>query len=92
FSEQLATLPPPFPNTNADTLASASRGLTGADIKAVIEDAKLLFAQAKLSGAAPRPIENFFLDAMATLRATRRKYGKRNSHALLHSNIGLLAE
>jgi hypothetical protein len=42
---------------NVATLAAASRGLTGADLKAVVEDGKLLFAHDKVHGQQPRPPE-----------------------------------
>ncbi len=48
-------------------------GFTGADLKCAIEDGKLLFAYAKSNG----PVEQYFLEAIATIRENRRKYGKR---------------
>ena len=51
-----------------DILAGASRGLTGADLKAVVEDAKLLFAHDKARGKTPRPVEEYYLEAIETVR------------------------
>jgi transitional endoplasmic reticulum ATPase len=92
FSEQLAGLTAPFSTAKIDVLARTSRGLTGADIKAAVEDGKLLFAHAKLRGAPPRPIEDFFLEAITAIRTTRRNYGKRKSHSLSDPAIGFLVD
>jgi hypothetical protein len=57
-------------------LAFASRGLTGADLKAVVEDGKLLFAHDKASGKPPRPAAEYFIEAIETIRANRRNYAR----------------
>jgi hypothetical protein len=56
---------------------NASHGLTGADLKSVIEDGKLLFAHDRLTGKFERSAEEYFLAAIETIRANRRSYGKR---------------
>jgi transitional endoplasmic reticulum ATPase len=77
--ERLMRLMEPLRSTDIQMLAAASRGLTGADLKAVVEDGKLLFAHDKARGKTPRAIEEYFLDAIATVRANRRNYGKRKA-------------
>ena len=47
-------MPPPLCDVDVAQLASASSGATGADLKAIIEDGKLLFAGAPRGGAALR--------------------------------------
>jgi transitional endoplasmic reticulum ATPase len=74
--EKLAPLPPPLGAADCSILAPASRGLTGADLKAVVEDAKLLFAHDKAKGRPLRPVEEYFIDAIETLRANRRKHAR----------------
>jgi transitional endoplasmic reticulum ATPase len=58
-------------------VASASSGLTGADLKAVVEDGKLLFAYDKAHGKTGRPLEEYFLEAIETIRSNRRNYVRR---------------
>lgn len=72
--EKLAPLPPPLGHADAAVLASASRGLTGADLKAVIEDGKLLFAHDKARGKPLRAAEEYFLEGISAVRANRRNY------------------
>jgi transitional endoplasmic reticulum ATPase len=77
FSERVAALPPPFTWVDAAALARASRGLTGADLKAAVEDAKLLYAHARFQGNGMRPVEEYFLEAITTIRTNRRNYARR---------------
>jgi SpoVK/Ycf46/Vps4 family AAA+-type ATPase len=77
--ESLGKLTAPVNAADTSILAAASRGLTGADLKAVVEDGKLLFAHDKVKGKPPRPIEDYFLDAIKTIRENRRGYGKRKT-------------
>jgi transitional endoplasmic reticulum ATPase len=72
--EKLSKLPQPIGTADIDMLASATRGLTGADLKAVVEDAKLLFAHDKATGKVLRPSTEYFLEAIETVRANRRNY------------------
>jgi len=77
FRDKLASLPAPLCNADIAMLAAMSRGLTGADLKALIEDGKLLFAHSQSAGKPRCAIETYFLDAIATIRQNRRKYQKR---------------
>ena len=74
--ERLAAVPGAIGAADALQLATATNGLTGADLNAVVEDAKLLFAHDVSRSAAPRPAEAYFLDAIAELRANRRSYAR----------------
>jgi predicted AAA+ superfamily ATPase len=75
--EKLAKLPSPIGAADIATLASASRGMTGADLKAVVEDAKLLYAQDVVLNAPLRPAERYYLQAIATVRANGRRRSRR---------------
>jgi len=77
FAEKVAVLPLPLASVDTDTLARASRGLTGADLKAAVEDAKLLYAYEWKQGKGVQPVEDYFLDAIATIRVNRRNYARR---------------
>ncbi len=77
--ERLAGLPHPMGTADVEIVVAASRGLTGADLKAVIEDGKLLYAHDHATGKTPRLAEQYFLDAIETVRANRRNYSKRKT-------------
>jgi hypothetical protein len=61
-------------NADTEALAAASRGCTGADLKAIIEDGKLQFAYDQSLATTEPAIEQYFLRAIATARENRRKY------------------
>jgi transitional endoplasmic reticulum ATPase len=77
LDSKLAGLPDPVASVDVRKLASASRGLTGADLNAVVEDGKLLFAHDLASGKALRPAEDYFLEAIETVRANQASYARR---------------
>ena len=93
FRDHLAAMPPPLCHVDAVQLASASHGATGADLKAIIEDGKLLFARDQTTSNNGRPAEEYFLDAIATIRQNRRKYQKRRPAQLTEArSFGFRAE
>jgi transitional endoplasmic reticulum ATPase len=81
--EKLTKLPSPIRSADIATLANASRGMTGADLKAVVEDAKLLYAQDVVLNAPSRPPEEYYLEAIATVRANGRRRARRTSDRLI---------
>ncbi|HEV2446897.1 MAG TPA: ATP-binding protein, partial [Candidatus Sulfopaludibacter sp.] len=70
----MAGLPEPLAAADLGRLAAASRGLTGADLKAVVEDGKLLYAHDVAAGKEPRAVERYFLEAIETVRANQIHY------------------
>ena len=62
-------------------LARGSSGLSGADLKSVVEEGKLLYAHAVASGKASTPVESFFVRAIETCRSNRRSYCKKRAPA-----------
>jgi SpoVK/Ycf46/Vps4 family AAA+-type ATPase len=79
LSEKIAGLPAPLHLADTTKLARATGRLTGADLKSVIEDAKLLYAYEWANGGAARPVEEYFLEAIATIRSNRRKYARKRA-------------
>lgn len=77
LSEKVTDLPAPLNSADTARLARASRGLTGADLKAAVEDAKLLYAFEWMQGDAARPVDEYFLEAIATIKNNRRNYARR---------------
>ena len=57
-----------------EQLAGAAEGLTGADLKRVVEDGKALFAYDRARGLDLRPADEYFLAAIETVRANKRSY------------------
>jgi transitional endoplasmic reticulum ATPase len=79
LSEKVATLPAPLNSADTVRLAEASGQLTGADLKSAIEDAKLLYAYDCWQQAGARPVDEYFLEAIATIRTNRRNYARRKT-------------
>lgn len=70
--ERLRQAPPPLGAADIDAIADASHGLTGADLRAVVEDGMLLFAHSKARGEAARQVEEFFWKPSRRCAATGR--------------------
>lgn len=90
--ERVSSLPAPLGGVDVAALAAASRGLTGADLTAVIEDGKLLFAHDKVQGRAQRPVSDYFLEAIDDVRANRRNYGRPRRDRADAVSIGFCVE
>ena len=72
-AERLRGLPEPIASgVDPARIAQASRGFTGADLKSVVEDGKLLYAYDQSCGAVRQSVEAYFLNAIAKIRAKRR--------------------
>jgi ATP-dependent 26S proteasome regulatory subunit len=72
----LAGLPEPIGAADSARRAGASHGLTGADLKNIVEDGKLLYAHDRCTGTPMRAVDEYFLDAIATVRGNRRSYAR----------------
>ena len=59
----------------------AAEGLTGADLKRVVEDGKALFAYDKAREVDLRPAEQYFAAAVATVRDNKRLYEEAEARA-----------
>jgi hypothetical protein len=57
-----------------DAVAAVSEGLTGADIKRLVEDGKLLYAYDLAAGREMRPVTDYFVAALDTVRANKQRY------------------
>jgi adenylate kinase family enzyme len=86
--ERLADLPEPLNCADVVTIAEAAHGLTGADLKAVVEDAKLLFAHDVSTGTPPRAVEQYFLDAIREVHANHRNYTRKRPAFATTARIG----
>ena len=77
--EKLKLLPSPINQTDVPRIARATKGLSGADLKSIVEEGKLLYAQALVQRQEMKAPEEYFLRAVQTCRDNRRNYGKSNS-------------
>jgi transitional endoplasmic reticulum ATPase len=66
----------PLDRIDVEQIALCSRGLTGADLKAVVEDGKLLFAHDVSESAPLRALEEYFLEAIDTVRTNQANYAR----------------
>lgn len=73
-SAYLAKLPPPLTEADLTILADATEGLTGADIKRLMEDGKTLYAYDKVKDLPIKAPTEYFLTAINTLIANKEKY------------------
>ncbi len=81
LKDRLAGLPAPIGEPDTALIASASQGLTGADLKNVVDDAKLQFAHDRMTGKDSVSADDYFLQAIDTVRANRRRYTRRRTTA-----------
>ncbi len=81
LQERLRKLPGALAAADPARLAAKAEGLTGADLKRVVEDGKTLFAYDKARGAGLRTAEEYFEAALETVRANKRSYEEAESRA-----------
>jgi ATP-dependent 26S proteasome regulatory subunit len=81
LGDRLQTLPPALASVDTAWLADQADGLTGADLKRVVEDGKVLYAYDKARGEALRPAEEYFVRAIETVRDNKRLYAEAEGRA-----------
>jgi ATP-dependent 26S proteasome regulatory subunit len=74
-------LAPAFGAVDVARVAEATEGLSGADLKRVVEDGKLLFAFARSKGGAMEPVTEYLLRAIETVRSNKEQYAAAESQA-----------
>jgi len=79
--DRLAALPAGLAGVDVAWLAEESDGLTGADLKRVVEDGKVLFAYDKARGGVVRRAEEYFVRAIETVRDNKRLYAEAEGRA-----------
>jgi transitional endoplasmic reticulum ATPase len=79
---QLAeALPAALRGIEPDRLIPATRDFTGADLKRVVEDGKALYAFDRATGQPLKPITEYFLDAVETVRDNKARYALAEARA-----------
>jgi ATP-dependent 26S proteasome regulatory subunit len=74
LEELLAAQPAAFARPDVVRIATASEGMTGADLKRLIEDGKVLFAFDKARSRPLQPTTDYVLAAIAPVRANKQRY------------------
>jgi predicted AAA+ superfamily ATPase len=82
LSSHLRSLPANLGHLEYARLAAATDGFTGADLKRLAEDGKLLLARDKANKRQPqRPLTDYFLDAAQTVATNKRRYADAEARA-----------
>ncbi len=79
---QLTTaLPAALRGLELDRIAEATEGFTGADLKRVIDDGKALYAYDRATKQPLKPISDYFVAAVETVRANKELYAAAEARA-----------
>jgi transitional endoplasmic reticulum ATPase len=76
-----AGLPTAIGRLDIAALAAASEGLSGADLKRVVEDGKLLFAYDRSRQSRMQPPTDYFVRAVETVRRNKEQYAAAEARA-----------
>ncbi len=77
----VAPLKPPFNAIEIPKLVDATAGFTGADLKRLLDDGKNLYAFDRASKKLIRPVTDYFLTAVETVRENKNKYAQADARA-----------
>jgi SpoVK/Ycf46/Vps4 family AAA+-type ATPase len=81
LSGHLASLPATLGAIDYSRLAAATAGFTGADLKRLAEDGRLLVAADKAGERPLCPLTDYFVEAAATVSANKRRYADAETRA-----------
>ena len=74
IEDLLATQPEGFARPNVSRIATETEGMTGADLKRLVEDGKILFAFDKARSKSIRSTTEYILAAIEPVRANKARY------------------
>jgi len=77
----VAALPQVLRLPDLPRLTAATEGFTGADLKRVIDDGKALYAFERATGVPLKPISDYFLGDVETVRANKKRYAEAEARA-----------
>jgi ATP-dependent 26S proteasome regulatory subunit len=81
--DHAAALPSEIGPVDVSRIAEATDGLTGADLKALMEDGKMLFAFDRAWERVTKPATDYFLAAIETIRSNKQRYA--DAEAKIHA-------
>jgi ATP-dependent 26S proteasome regulatory subunit len=84
LGQHLASWPPAYGELDTPRLVAATEGFTGADLKRLVEDGKNLLAYDKGQGLPGRPPTDYFLEAVAAVRANKERYHQAEERVRRH--------
>ncbi len=76
LQDLMRDVPPPFPEADLEKLADETTDMTGADVKRVIEDGKVLFAFDRSRKVPLKPVTDYFVSAISTVRENKKRYAE----------------
>lgn len=80
--DRCGALPPAIGPVDVERLAAATEGLTGADLKRLVEDGKILYAYDRAQGLpTAADATGYFLRAIETVRANKERYASAEAQA-----------
>ncbi|HEV3024065.1 MAG TPA: ATP-binding protein, partial [Pirellulales bacterium] len=85
--EQLQSVPEPLGDVDLDRLAAAATDFTGADLKRVVEDAKTLYAFDQVRHVDSRPISDYYLQAIVSVRENKERYAQAEARARINRPV-----
>lgn len=83
LSNLIRNLPQELREADVPQIVAATEGFTGADLKAMVEDGKAIYAYDKANGIAPRPLTEYFLGAIKTVQENKQHYATAEAQALM---------
>ncbi len=76
LQDLMRDVPPPFPEADLEKLADETNDMTGADVKRVIEDGKVLFAFDRSRKVPLKSVTEYFVSAITTVRENKKRYAE----------------
>jgi len=83
LSALVLNLPEELRQADLPQLVAATEGFTGADLKAMVEDGKAIYAYEKANANEPLPITEYFLRAVGTVQENKKHYAAAEAQTLL---------
>ena len=81
LADLLAPLPTAYGKVDRAHIAEATEGFTGADLKRLIEDGKVLFAYDRANHLPMKDTTEYFLSAVQTVQANKERYAMAEAQA-----------
>ena len=81
LGQLVAALPAALRGPDLDQITAATDGFTGADLKRVVDDGKALYAYDRATKQPLKPITEYFVAAVETVRANKQLYAAAEARA-----------
>ena len=84
IADKVQALPKVMGEVDVAQIGAATEGLTGADLKQLMEDGKILYAYDRSQSRPVKTATEYFLSAVATVKANRERYATAEATARAH--------